>query len=202
MVLLFHVFFNPQMIIGVINQKGGVGKTTLSINIADTYARTERKQVLLVDADPQCSSLAWAESRDEDTAFPVIAMATDKIWRDLPKIAEAYDRVIIDGPPRVNSNASRYLVVSTQGRGDLAALEAALASRSAHIAFVGSRRKIAALRARLKDRGYSQTELERLKGPAGLDLGAITPEEIALSILAELLMIRRKGQRGADTHPV
>lgn len=101
-----------------------------------------------------------------------------------------------------DSNADRYLIVSTQGRGDLAALEAALKTRAHHIAFVGSRRKISALKAKLAEKGFADADLARITGPAGLDLGAITPEEIALSILAELLMIRRKDQRGGEIHHI
>lgn len=96
------------------------------------------------------------------------------------------------------SNAQRFLVISTQGRGDLAALEGALKASVDHIAFVGSRRKIAALKSKLKEKGFDAPQLNRIEGPAGLDLGAITPEEIALSILAELVMHRRKGQRSID----
>lgn len=92
-------------------------------------------------------------------------------------------------------NAENYVIVSTQGRGDLAALEGALKTGSRHLGFVGSRRKIAALKEKLREKGIGQQDLERIKGPAGLDIGAITPEEIALSILAELLRVRRKDQR-------
>lgn len=92
-------------------------------------------------------------------------------------------------------NADNYIIVSTQGRGDLAALEAMLDNKSRHIAFVGSRRKIASLKSKLAEKGVDAKKIERIQGPAGLDLGAITPEEIALSILAELVQIRRKNQR-------
>ncbi|WP_209015662.1 XdhC family protein [Roseibium sp. RKSG952] len=95
------------------------------------------------------------------------------------------------------SNALRFLVVSTQGKGDLAALAAALPLASRYLAFVGSRRKTEALCKKLKDAGHTPDVLDRIKGPAGLDLGAITPEEIALSILAELLKVRRQDQRQA-----
>jgi xanthine dehydrogenase accessory factor len=93
--------------------------------------------------------------------------------------------------------AKRFVVVSTQGRGDEAALRAAVATEAAYHAFVGSRRKMAALREKLIGEGVAATALDRVKAPAGLDLGAITPEEIAMSILAEITVERRRGQRGA-----
>jgi len=91
--------------------------------------------------------------------------------------------------------AKRFVVVSTQGRGDEAALRAAVATEAAYHAFVGSRRKMAALREKLIGEGVAATALDRVKAPAGLDLGAITPEEIAMSILAEITVERRRGQR-------
>ena len=93
--------------------------------------------------------------------------------------------------------AKRFVVVSTQGRSDEAALRTAVATEAAYHAFVGSRRKMAALRAKLIAEGVEVSALDRVKAPAGLDLGAITPEEIAMSILAEITMERRRGQRGA-----
>lgn len=98
---------------------------------------------------------------------------------DLPAIA--------DGP--------RFILVATQGRGDAAALKAALATDARHIAFVGSRRKLAALTADLIEDGLPADGFGRVKGPAGLDIGAITPDEIALSILAEIIALRRAGGR-------
>jgi xanthine dehydrogenase accessory factor len=93
--------------------------------------------------------------------------------------------------------AKRFIVVSTQGRGDEAALRAAVATEAAYHAFVGSRRKMAALRDRLIAQGVEASALDRIKAPAGLDLGAITPEEIAMSILAEITVERRRRQRAA-----
>ena len=89
----------------------------------------------------------------------------------------------------------RYLVVATQGRGDEAALSAALGSPAAHVAFVGSRAKAAALTEQLRSSGVSEHDLARVKAPAGLDIGAVTPEEIALSIVAELITVRRRGHQ-------
>jgi xanthine dehydrogenase accessory factor len=92
--------------------------------------------------------------------------------------------------------AKRFVVVSTQGKGDEAALRAALAVNACYRAFVGSRRKMAALREKLVAEGADVAAIDRVKAPAGLDLGAITPEEIAMSILAEITLERRRGQRG------
>ncbi|MEM8703403.1 MAG: XdhC/CoxI family protein [Pseudomonadota bacterium] len=139
-------------------------------------------------------------------ASPVAAALSRQaptIGFDVTICAPAEDHVSFPGAvrrienlgPDTIGNADTYIVVSTQGRGDLAALEGALTVPTRHIGFVGSRRKINALKEKLRKKGSSDRELERIEGPAGLDLGAITPEEIALSILAELLVIRRRGQR-------
>ena len=90
------------------------------------------------------------------------------------------------------TQARRFVVVSTQGRGDEAALRAALAAETDYIAFVGSGKKAASLKAALAADGVDAARLAKVKSPAGLDLGAITPEEIAVSILAEIIAARRR----------
>ena len=111
---------------------------------------------------------------------------------------EAADRRIEGYALPVQEAGARYVVVSTQGRGDEAALLAALAVEADYIAFVGSRKKADALKSALLDRGVAPERLAKLKAPAGLDLGAITPDEIAISILAEIVAVRRgKQSRGA-----
>ncbi len=103
---------------------------------------------------------------------------------------------LIDGFALGNLNeAKRFVVVSTQGKGDEAALRTAVATPAVYRAFVGSRRKMASLREKLGREGIETSALDRVKAPAGLDLGAITPEEIAMSILAEITVERRRGQR-------
>jgi xanthine dehydrogenase accessory factor len=104
---------------------------------------------------------------------------------------------LIDGVDGVKDMRSDFTVVSTQGAGDMAALGAALASGAPYIAFVGSRKKAAALKARFAAAGVPEARLAALRAPAGLDLGAITPDEIAFSIVAEMIQTRRQGQRNA-----
>ena len=94
----------------------------------------------------------------------------------------------------VTEPGARFVVVSTQGRGDEAALQAALAVDAEYVAFVGSRKKAEALKAMLAEHGIAPERLARLKAPAGLDLGAIAPEEIAVSIIAEIVAARRGRQ--------
>lgn len=91
----------------------------------------------------------------------------------------------------------RVIIVATQGHGDLAALKTALAAPCDHVAFVGSRRKYAALKVKLAEAGLARDRIEAVRAPAGLDIGAVTPEEIALSILAELVQVRRRDLRGS-----
>lgn len=79
------------------------------------------------------------------------------------------------------------VVVATQGKRDVDALRAALGTDAGYVAMVGSRKKAAALRARLLETGMEKRSLDRLHMPAGLDIGAIGPEEIALSIFGEFI---------------
>ncbi len=87
-------------VIAILNQKGGVGKTTLAVHIATALARKKRK-VLLLDADPQGSALDWAAARRNEPLFPVVGLPKASIHKELPALASDYEIVIIDGPPRV-----------------------------------------------------------------------------------------------------
>lgn len=95
----------------------------------------------------------------------------------------------------------RYIVVATQGSGDTNALELALTLEARHIAFVGSARKIAHLREQLVTRGAESHWVERINSPAGIDIGAVTPQEIALSILADIVRIRRSHSINRNKQP-
>jgi xanthine dehydrogenase accessory factor len=95
----------------------------------------------------------------------------------------------------LNIAAEDFIVVSTQGKRDREALGAALASDADYVAFVGSRRKSQVLTGKLRELGLAEDRIARLKAPAGLDIHGIEPDEIALSILAEIVAHRRRGVR-------
>lgn len=101
------------MVIAFLNQKGGTGKTTMTINVAHAFA-TNGKKVLVVDADPQGSARDWAAARGEDEAplFPVVGLDRPVIHKELDSLAADYDVVLIDGPPRVSDLARSAIMAS------------------------------------------------------------------------------------------
>jgi chromosome partitioning protein len=99
------------MIISFLNQKGGVGKTTLSINVATCLA-LKRLKVLLIDADQQNSSLDWATIRKKENLFTVVSITKPIIHKETVKLSKNYDHIIIDGPPRIYDVAKSAIVTS------------------------------------------------------------------------------------------
>ena len=102
---------------------------------------------------------------------------------------------LIDGSDFTTQSADRQslVVVATQGHDDEAVTERAVAARPAYLGLVGSRKRGEAVLGYLRDRGLPQAELDRVRVPAGLDLGSTTHPEIAVAILAELVQLRAAG---------
>ena len=99
------------MIISVLNQKGGVGKTTLSIHLASTLALANFS-VLLIDADTQRSAMDWAACREKDPIFGIVGIPTASIHKEVKLLEPKYDFIIIDGPPRVYDVARSTIAAS------------------------------------------------------------------------------------------
>jgi len=94
---------------------------------------------------------------------------------------------------QVQINERTSILVATHGQYDEDVLEQALRSPANYVGMVGSHKRADACRAYLRASGLTDQQISRLKAPAGLDIGAVTPEEIAASILAELVQVRRRG---------
>jgi xanthine dehydrogenase accessory factor len=95
------------------------------------------------------------------------------------------------------ADESSMVVVATQGHGDEEAVEQAVAARPAYLGLVGSAKRGAGVLGYLADRGVPQDRLDRVRVPAGLDLGRTTHREIAVAILAELVQLRACGALAA-----
>ncbi|MBR0830921.1 XdhC family protein [Bradyrhizobium manausense] len=147
--------------------------------------------LVILGASPVALSLA-AQARTLGYHVTLAAPSADLTAQpDADAVIEGYQLGALN-------EAKRFVVVSTQGKGDEVALRAAIATKADYHAFVGSRRKMASLRAKLIAEGTDAAAIDCVKAPAGFDLGAITPEEIAMSILAEITQERRRGQRAAN----
>jgi chromosome partitioning protein len=98
-------------VLAVLNQKGGVGKTTIATSVAMGLAE-QRRRVLLIDADAQGSALDWKAARGDLPSFPVIGLPRDTIHREIATLANGYDWVVIDGPPRISTVAKSAIAAS------------------------------------------------------------------------------------------
>lgn len=106
------------------------------------------------------------------------------------------DRIVVDdfasAARRMTVGPNTYAVVVTRGhKGDAEALEAVLGHGARFVGLLGSRPKLVHIVAALEERGVPREELARIHCPLGIEIGAVTPEEIAVSVLAEMIAVRR-----------
>jgi xanthine dehydrogenase accessory factor len=110
-----------------------------------------------------------------------------------PEAAEVYAGEYEEIFPKLSINETSYVVIVTRGhRDDMRVLKLAIATPARYIAMIGSKRKVLNVVRELEREGIDRTAFERIHAPMGLDIGAISPEEIAISVAAEMIAVRRK----------
>lgn len=99
---------------------------------------------------------------------------------------------------KIQPNASSYLIIVTRGhKDDMRVLAWAVRTPARYVGMIGSKRKVLSVYRALENDGYRPEEFQRVYAPMGLEIGALSPEEIAISIVAELIAIRRNAESGA-----
>jgi xanthine dehydrogenase accessory factor len=158
-----------------------------------------KPQVLILGRSPVARALATL-AKNINYAVSVAAPGADReSFPGADSVQTGLD------PAQFKITPQTFIVVSTQGESDEEALEAAINAGSGYIAFVASRTKAAKTLDDLKGRGLAAQKLAQVRAPAGLDIHASSPEEIAVSILAEIIQLRKtigSGRRPAADLPV
>ncbi len=161
--LTFHQILEPPLKLFII---GAVHITQAMVKIAQSLDIT----TLVIDPRTTFASEARFSGIELSTDWPDEALAAQEI-----------------------TSAAAIVTLTHDPKLDDPALEIALKSKAFYIASLGSRKTHAARTARLLAKGFSETEIARIHGPAGLSLGAKTPAEIALSVMAEMIGLYRRG---------
>lgn len=143
-------------------------------------------ELLVIGETPLAQALARAGSLLDFSVCVSDPGATQELFPDADALLTELEQV----PQRITSDS--YVVVATQGHYDEDALAAVLRSPAAYVGLVASKRRAEAVFAFLRDQGIEEEAIARVRCPAGLSLGGVTPSEIAFSIAAEMLQVRRQ----------
>ena len=163
---------------------------------------SDRAAVIAVDADGRLSARSAGRATVSARAGAAVrSFAVTVVDPELSPHARLASAEVVSDLAAVPLTPRTAIVVATHGRLDEDALEAALRSGAAYVSLVASPTRARAVREALRARGVPETRLGELKAPAGLDLGAVTPEEIAVSILAEIVERRRRAPAVAAPAP-
>ena len=162
---------------------------TMAESDAPSHARTN---LIVVGSEPMVVALAKLA---RILQFRVTLI--DPLLRvsDFPEADKVLNSLDLSQLPEAPNS---YMVIASRGRFDEEAIEQALDTDVHYIALVANRKRADDVRRRLHDKGHPSKKLERLHSPAGLDIGANTAEEIAISILAEIVLVSRKVSEGSS----
>lgn len=179
---------------GEVSEEGVVGFTmtchsggTLDIFIEPVLPRPG---LLIVGISPAAQALCALAARVGFAVMAAAAGAQADFFPDAEQVIDGFDPAAVKLP-------IRFAVVATQGKGDEEGLETALRSGASYVAFIASKRKAGKLRAYLKERGHDARRVDAIVAPAGVEIGAVSPEEIALSVLASVVRARREKTEAA-----
>lgn len=165
---------------------------TLDIFVDPVVARPA---LFIIGASPAAQALCGL-ARQVGFAVTAAFPGTDReLFPEAAKVIDNFDALAAAGTPN-------FVVVATQGKRDEEGLEAALATGANYIAFVASERKAGKLKQYLNERGHDAARIAAIMSPAGVEIGAVTPEEIALSVLAGVVQARRAGMVAVPPQPV
>lgn len=160
-----------------------------------------RPGLLIVGISPAARTLGALAARVGFAVVGAAAGAQADFFPDAEQVIDGFDLQALKRPVQ-------FAVVATQGKGDEEGLEAALRSGAPYIALVASDRKAGKLRSYLKERGHDAGKVAAIVAPAGVEIGALSPEEVALSVLAGVVKERREntpaaaaGSARADPQP-
>ncbi len=145
-----------------------------------------KPQLVIVGHLPVAEALARL---GKGMGYAVTVMGMDATPDHFPEAEAVQDHIDFS---QVKTMPQTYIVVASHGNYDEEALMAALKTDASYIALVASKKRAESVIQYLRDSGIPEDRLTRLKYPAGLDIGAVTPEEIAVSILAEIVQVGRQ----------
>jgi molybdenum cofactor cytidylyltransferase len=166
---------------------GAVDLDSRTVSAAEV-SRSEQDNLILIGTEPVANTLSKLA---RILGFRVTVVDPLARVAELPDADEVLSTL---GLSLLKESANQYVVIASRGRFDEEAIEQAFAANIGYVALVANRKRTEEVRRRLQENGHAQEKLATLRAPAGLDIRARTPEEIALSILAEIVSVKRAGQ--------
>jgi CTP:molybdopterin cytidylyltransferase MocA len=157
------------------------------LETADLEGRGDRPELVIAGDDQVSKALAQFGNALDFTVTVVDPLAQLADFPGAARVLHVLDLA------RVGSDAGTYVVVASRGRFDEEAVEQAVGSDARYVALIANPRRAREIVERLASNGVTPEKLARLKAPAGLAIGAETPAEIALSVMAEIVTARRRG---------
>ena len=169
---------------------GGVGmncggKIDISIEIIEPNSR-----LVIAGSGHLSSSLAKLA---QVLGFEIVVVDPLAKKERFPEASQVLSDFPENNLPNLNVSLDTYIVIVTRHKDDLPTLRAALKTKAGYIGLIGSRRRVLQTFQLLSKEGFTKQQLDRVNAPVGLDIGAETPEEIAVSIMAEIIQRRRLG---------